>query len=134
MKLRKGLCSDQNDKSYVDSLAAVDIVTFILGNLHLGFYKCKIMFDLFYFPLVEPTKGTLNMGNVSKDQIGYQILHVSCELIEDICSEMDRIIMPGWIKSLKIISKSSEWSLEALYKEIVVWGNLGIVSDKNYHA
>ena len=69
-KLRKGLCSDYNDKSRVDLLVPTDRVVFILIEFHLGFDKCRIIVDSFYFPLIEPIKVILNMHNIRKDPIG----------------------------------------------------------------
>ena len=80
------MCSDYDEMSRVALLAATDVVVFIIGDVHLGFHKRKIIFDLFYFPLIEPTKGILNMRNIRKDPIGGQSSCVNCKLIEDIYS------------------------------------------------
>ena len=83
MKLRKELCSDHNDKSRVALLATTYRFVFMLGDLNLSFHKCKIIFDLFCFPVIELIKEILNLRNVSKVPIGDWILHANCELIVD---------------------------------------------------
>ena len=87
-------------------LVATYRVVFVLGDLHLGFHKRNIIFDLFYFPVIEPIKGMLNMYNIGRDLIRDQRLYSSSELIENFCSEKDRIIIPELITSLKKLGTS----------------------------
>ena len=92
IKLRKSLCSDYNDKSQIALLLATDRVAFMLDDLHLSFYKCKIIFYLFYNSVIELIKYILGICNVQKDPIEDRRFYANSKIIEDTHSKIDRII------------------------------------------